>query len=46
LGPELLKLRPFSLPLFTGVRGIEILRIAPFGPSRKFLIRKDAHSIS
>jgi len=29
-------LRPFLLPLFTGVRGIGILRTSPFGDSRKF----------
>jgi hypothetical protein len=29
-------LRPFLLPLFTGVRGIGILRTSPSGHSRKF----------
>jgi hypothetical protein len=28
--------RSFFLPLFTQVRGIEILRTSPFGDSRKF----------
>jgi hypothetical protein len=28
-GPDPKQLRPFLLPLFTGVRGIEILRTSP-----------------
>src|ERR671920_850168 len=31
--------RPLLLPLFTGVRGIEILRTSPFGHSPKFAAR-------
>src|SRR5918994_7176850 len=31
--------RPLLLPLFTGVRGIVILRTSPFGDSQKFAAR-------
>jgi hypothetical protein len=33
-----------SSPLFTGVRGIGILRSSPFGDSRKFATRKQRPS--